>query len=110
MRFYHPSAKFEIWSRACSIDSWQSQLCIFITQMSILIFVRVLENSSQRAYFGSCDGNSATPLADEREIGSYMEIPCALVKDLYADDHREPDSVNFDWSKLTDFKFENHRT
>ena len=40
--------------------------------MSILIFVRVLENSSQRAYFRSCDENAATPLADKREIGRFM--------------------------------------
>ena len=26
------------------------------------------KNSSQRAYFWSCDGNTATPLADKREI------------------------------------------
>ena len=43
--------------------------------MSILIFVRVLENSSQRAYFRSCDENTATPLADKREIGRFMGFP-----------------------------------
>ena len=50
----------------------KKQLCIFITRMSILIFVRVLENSSKRAYFRSCDENTATPLADKREIGRFM--------------------------------------
>ena len=50
--------------------------------MSILIFVRVLENSSQRAYFRSCDENTATPLADKREIGRFYGFPCALLKDL----------------------------
>ena len=69
-RFY-----FLVWNRACRIDSWQKQLCIFITRMSILIFVRVLENSSQRAYFRSCDENTATPLADKREIGRFMGFP-----------------------------------
>ena len=69
------NAKCKIWSRACRIDSWQKQLCIFITRMSILIFVRVLENSSQRAYFRSCDENTATPLADKREIGGFMGFP-----------------------------------
>ena len=69
------NAKCEIWNRACRIDSWQKQLCIFITRMSILIFVRVLENSSQRAYFRSCDENTATPLADKREIGRFMGFP-----------------------------------
>ena len=74
MRFYW-NAKCEIWNRACRIDLWQKQLCIFITRMSILIFVRVLENSSHRAYFRSCDENTATPLADKREIGRFMGFP-----------------------------------
>ena len=69
------NTKCKIWSRACRIDSWQKQLCIFITRMSILIFVRVLENSSQRAYFRSCDENTPTPLADKREIGGFMGFP-----------------------------------
>ena len=69
------NAKCKIWSRACRIDSWQKQLCIFVTRMSILIFIRVLENSSQRAYFRSCDENTATPLADKREIGRFMGFP-----------------------------------
>ena len=51
-------------------------------RLYILIFVRVLENSSQRAYFRSCDENTATPLADKREIGRYYGFPCALLKDL----------------------------
>ena len=38
-------------------------------------FVRVLENSSQRPYFWSCDENTATPLADKREIGRFMGFP-----------------------------------
>ena len=67
--------KCKRWRRARRIDSWQNQLCIFITQRSILIFVTVLENSSQRAYFRSCDGNTATPLADKREIGRFMGFP-----------------------------------
>ena len=67
--------KCKIWSRACRIDSWQNQLCIFITRTSILIFVKVLENSSQRAYFWSCDGTTATPLADKLEIGRFMGFP-----------------------------------
>ena len=46
-----------------------------ITGMSIVIFVRVLDNSSQRAYFRSCDGNTATPLADKRGIGRFMGFP-----------------------------------
>ena len=61
--------------RACRIDWWQNQLCIFITRMSILIFVRVLKKSSQRAHFRSCDENTATPLADKREIGRFMGFP-----------------------------------
>ena len=52
--------------------SWQNHVCIIITRMSILIFVRVLEHSSQRAYFWSCDGNTAMPLADKLEIGRFM--------------------------------------
>ena len=64
------------------MDSWQKQLCIFITRMSILIFVRVLENSSQRAYFRSCDENTATPLADKREMGRFVGFPVPLMKDL----------------------------
>ena len=46
MRF-HSNAKCKMWSRACRIDSWQNQLCIFITRMSIrlkeLIFGHVTE-------------------------------------------------------------------
>ena len=42
------------------------------------IFVRVLGNSSQRAYFRSCDGNGATPLADRHEIGRFMGFPVAF--------------------------------
>ena len=67
--------KCKIWSRACRIDSWQKQLCIFIIRMSILVFVRVLENSSQSAYFRSCDENTAIPLADKRKIGRFMGFP-----------------------------------
>ena len=74
MRFYR-NARCKIWSRACRIDSLQNQLCIFITGMPILIFVRVLDNSSQRAYFRSCDGNTATPLADKRGIRRFMGFP-----------------------------------
>ena len=65
------------------MDSWQNQLCIFITRTSILIFVRVLENSSQRAYFWSCDGNTATPLADKRKIGRFMGFPVPHRKILF---------------------------
>ena len=79
MRFY-PNAKCKIWNRACKIDSWQNQ--VFITRTSILIFVRVLENLSQRAYFWSCDGNTATPLADKREIGRFMGFPVPYCKIL----------------------------
>ena len=63
--------------------------------MSILIYVRYskirlkelifLENSSQRAYFRSCDENTATPLADKREIGRFMGFLCPIERfDLYA--------------------------
>ena len=69
----------------CRIDSWQNQLCIVITRMSILIFVRVLENSSQRAYFRSCDGNTATPLVDKGKIARFMGSLCPIERfDLYA--------------------------
>ena len=36
---------------------------------------KVLENSSQRASVRSCDGNTATQLADKREIGRFMGFP-----------------------------------
>ena len=54
--------------------------------MSILIFVRVLENSSHRAYFRSCDENTATPLADKREIGRFLWVSLCPIErfDLYA--------------------------
>ena len=66
-------SKYEckIWSRACSIDSWQNKFCTFINRMSILILVRLLENSSQGAYSWSCDGNTAMPLPDVLEIGRF---------------------------------------
>ena len=35
----------------------------------------ILEYSSQRAYFRSCDGNTVTPLADKREIRRFMGFP-----------------------------------
>ena len=72
--------KFKKRSMACRIESRQNQLCIF--RMSILIFARVLENSSQRAYFRSCDANTATLLAEKGEIGRFMGFPVALLKDL----------------------------
>ena len=74
MRFYW-NAKCKIWNRACRIDSWQNQLCIFITRMSIMIFVRVLEKLFQRDHFRSCGENTATPLDDMREIGRFMGFP-----------------------------------
>ena len=53
--------------------------------MSILIFVRVLENSSQRAYYRSCDENTATPLADKREMEDLRASLCPIERfDLYA--------------------------
>ena len=38
-------------------------------------FRKGIRNSSQRAYFWSCDGNTATPLAGKREIGRFMGFP-----------------------------------
>ena len=55
--------------------------------MSILIFVRVLENSSQRAYFRSCDEKTATPLADKSEIEDLWVSLCPIERfDLYDDE------------------------
>ena len=47
---------------------------LFVTRMSILIFVRVLENSSQGVYFRPCDEYTATPLAGKREIGRFSLV------------------------------------
>ena len=48
-------------------------------------FRKGLENSSQRAYFRSCDENTATPLADKREMEDLRASLCPIERfDLYA--------------------------